>query len=130
MKKKTKRVLRIVLAVVLAIIVVSCAVFAYFFPVGLYIHTLKVSTDEVVVADVRFDDTIHFKNNGQHIVFKAELNGKPDSLIYNTGDNSIITLMYTPGTRPEEMKFYRVRVTGVEKKIKCQNHDAVCESRD
>lgn len=24
--------------------------------------------------------------------------------------------MYTPGTRPEEMKFYRVRVTGVEKK--------------
>ncbi len=116
MKKKTKRVLRIILVVILAIIVVSCAVFAYFFPVGLYVHSLKVRTDEIVEAEVIFDDTIHFKNNGQHIVFKAELNGKPDSLIYDTGDNSIITLMYTPSTRPEEMKFYRVRVTGVEKK--------------
>lgn len=116
MKKKTKRVLRIILAVVLAIIVVSCAVFAYFFPVRLYIHTLKVCTDEIVEADVLYDDTIHFKNNGQHIVFKAELNGEPDTLIYDTGLNNMIMLSYTPSTRPEGMKFYPVRVTGVEKK--------------
>lgn len=112
MKKKTKRVFLVILAVIVAL----CAAFFYFFPVGLYIHTLKVSTDEIVVVDVRFDDTIHFKNNGQHIVFKAEFNGEPDSLIYDTGDNSIMTLMYTPSTRPEGMKFYRVRVTGVDKK--------------
>lgn len=46
MKKKTKRVFLVILAVIVAL----CAAFFYFFPVGLYIHTLKVSTDEVVVA--------------------------------------------------------------------------------
>ena len=67
-------------------------------------------------TEVQLDDTIHFVFNGRHMAFKAEVNGESDTLIYDSGINSLMVKMYTPSTRPEGMKFYRNRVTGADKK--------------
>jgi hypothetical protein len=110
MRKKRKKILFIILAV-LAILV--AAVF-YFLPVRLIVHTLFLGPE--YRTEVRLDDTIHFVFNGRHMVFKAEVNGEPDTMIYDSGVNSLMVMMYTPTTRPEGMKFYRHRVTGADKK--------------
>ena len=110
MKKKRKKILLIILAV-LAILVTAAF---YFFPVGLFIHTIFLGPK--YYTEVVLDDTIHFSINGRHMVFKAEVNGKPDTLIYDSGVNSLMGMMYTPSTRPEGMKFYSHRVTGADKK--------------
>ena len=110
MKKKRKKILLIILAV-FAILVAAAF---YFFPVGLFIHTMFLGAK--YYTEVVLDDTIHFSINGRHMVFKAEVNGKPDTLIYDSGVNSLMAMMYTPSTRPEGMKFYRHRVTGADKK--------------
>ena len=110
MKKKRKKVILIILTV---LAVVVSAVF-YFFPVRLLIHTVFLGPE--YLTEIRLDDTIHFALNGQHMVFKAEMNGEPDTLIYDSGVNSLMLMMYTPSTRPEGMKFYRNRVTGADKK--------------
>ena len=110
--KKWKKVILIILAV-LAILV--AAVF-YFLPVRLLIHTFTNNDGEMI--EVRFGDTIPFVMNGGQMLFKAEINGKPDTLMYDSGINSLMLMMYTPSTQPEGMKFYRHRVTGADKKSK------------
>ena len=70
------------------------------------------------MTEVRFDDTIPFVMNGGQMLFKAEVNGKPDTLMYDSGVNSLMLMMFTPSTQPEGMKFYRHRVTGADKKSK------------
>ena len=113
MKKKTKKRLLITLAV----LVVLAAAIAYFLPVGLIIHTLRVfSTGDYDVTEVRLDDTIHFVMDGSFMKFKAEVNGKPDTVIYDSGVSAMMAMMFTPSTKPEGMKFYRHRVTGADKK--------------
>lgn len=110
--KKWKKVILIILAV-LAVLV--AAIF-YFLPVRLLIHTFANNDGEI--TEVRFDDTIPFVMNGGQMLFKAEINGKPDTLMYDSGVNSLMLMMYTPSTQPEGMKFYRHRVTGADKKSK------------
>ena len=78
------------------------------------IHTLYLGPE--YRTEVLLDDTIHFVLNGKHMAFKAEVNGELDTLIYDSGVNSLLLMMYTPSTRPEGMKFYRNRVTGADKK--------------
>ena len=95
MKKKRKKILLIILAV-LAILVAAAF---YFFPVGLFNHTMFLGPK--YYTEVVLDDTIHFSINGRHMVFKAEVNGKPDTLIYDSGVNSLMGMMYTPSTRPK-----------------------------
>lgn len=111
-KKKWKKVILVILAV-LAILV--AAIF-YFLPVRLLIHTFTNNDGEM--TEVRFGDTIPFVINGGQMLFKAEVNGKPDTLMYDSGVNSLMLMMYTPSTQPEGMKFYRHRVTGADKKSK------------
>lgn len=110
MKKKRKKVLLIILAV-FAILV--AAVF-YFLPVRLLVHTMFLGPEHF--TEVRLDDTIHFDFKDWHMLFEAEVNGEPDTLMYDSGVNSMMILMYTPSTQPEGMKFYRNRVTGADKK--------------
>ena len=110
MKKKTRKILLIILAV-LAILVAATF---YFLPVRLLIHTIFLGPE--YYTEVLLDDTIHFSINGRHMVFEAKVNGKPDTLIYDSGVNSLMVMMYTPSTRPDGMKFYSHRVTGADKK--------------
>lgn len=118
MKKKTKKRLLITLAV----LVVLAAAIAYFLPVGLIIHTLRVfSTGDYDVTEVRLDDTIHFVMDGSFMKFKAEVNGKPDTVIYDSGVSAMMAMMFTPSTKPEGMKFYRHRVTGADKKSRIKS---------
>lgn len=115
MKKKNKKILLIILAV-LAILV--AAVF-YFLPVGLLIHTFSNNDGET--TEIRFDDTIHFVMKGNYMLFKAEVNGTPDTLMYDSGVNMLLVMMYTPSTQPEGMKFYRQHVTGADKKSRIKS---------
>ncbi|MBQ6729222.1 MAG: hypothetical protein IJQ83_03735 [Bacteroidales bacterium] len=110
--KKWKKVMLIILAV-LTILVAAAF---YFLPVRLLIHTFANNDGEMI--EVRFADTIPFVINGDQMLFKAEVNGKPDTLMYDSGVNSLMLMMYTPSTQPEGMKFYRHRVTGADKKSK------------
>ena len=115
MKKKSKKILLVILAV-LAILV--AAVF-YFLPVRLLIHTFANNDGEM--TEVRFDDTIHFMMNENYMLFKAEVNGTPDTLMYDSGVNMLLVMMYTPSTQPKGMKFYRQRVTGADKKSRIKS---------
>jgi hypothetical protein len=118
MKKKTKKGLLIALAVLVAL----AAAIAYFLPVGLIIHTMRVfSSDDYDVTEVRLDDTIHFVLNGRYLTFKAEIDGKQDTVIYDSGVSAMMAMMYTPSTKPEGMKFYRHRVTGADKKSRIKS---------
>ena len=109
MKKRRK-----ILLIILAVLAILVAAAFYFFPVGLLIHTMFLGPE--YQTEVLLDDTIHFEIKGNHIVLGAEVNGEPDSLIYDSGVNSLLVMMYTPSTRPKGMKFYRHRVTGADKK--------------
>ena len=110
--KKWKKVILLILAV----LVILVAAAFYFLPVRLLIHTFTNNDGEM--TEVRFGDTIPFVMNGGQMLFKAEVNGKPDTLMYDSGINSLMLLMYTPSTQPEGMKFYRHRVMGADKKAK------------
>ena len=111
MKKRRK-----ILLIILAIFAVLVAAAFYFLPVGLLVHTF--SNKDGKMTEVRFDDTIPFVIQGNRMLFKAEVNGKPDTLMYDSGVNALLLMMYTPSTQPEGMKFYRHRVTGADKKSK------------
>lgn len=118
MKKKTKKGLLVTLAVLVAL----AAAIAYFLPIGLIIHTLRVfSSGDYDVTEVRIDDTIHFVRSGNYMTFKVEVNGKPDTVIYDSGVSAMMAMMFTPSTKPEGMKFYRHRVTGADKKSKIKS---------
>ena len=52
------------------------------------------------------------------MLLKAEINGKMDTVMYDSGVNSFAALMYTPSTKPEGMKFYNHKVSGADKKSK------------
>lgn len=108
--------------IALAVLVVLAAALIYFLPVGLIIHTLCVfSSGNYEVTEVRIDDTIHFVKDGHYITFKAEINGKPDTVIYDSGVTAMMAMMFTPSTKPEGMKFYRHRVTGADKKSRIKS---------
>ena len=87
--------------------------------VGLLIHTAKIYNDNSSFSTNSTYDTIHFVvSNKNQMLLKAEINGKSDTVMYDTGVNSFALLMYTPSTKPEGMKFYSNRVTGADKRSK------------
>ena len=87
--------------------------------VGLMIHTAKVFNDNQSYSVNSACDTIHFVvNKKNQMLLKAEINGKSDTVMYDSGVNSFALLMYTPSTKPEGMKFYNHRVSGADKKSK------------
>lgn len=118
MTKKMKKWKKVIL-IILAVLVILVAAAFYFLPVRLLIHTFTNNDGEM--TEVRFGDTIPFVMNGGQMLFKAEVNGKPDTLMYDSGFNSLMVMMYTPSTQPEGMKFYRHRVTGADKKSRIKS---------
>ena len=87
--------------------------------VGLMIHTAKIFNDNSSFRINSAYDTIHFVvSKRNQMLLKAEINGKSDTVMYDTGVNSFALLMYTPSTKPDGMKFYSNRVTGVDKRSK------------
>ena len=87
--------------------------------VGLLIHTAKVFNDNQSYSVNSACDTIHFVvNKKNQMLLKAEINGKSDTVMYDSGVNSFALLMYTPSTKPEGMKFYNHRISGADKKSK------------
>ena len=87
--------------------------------VGLMIHTAKVFNDNQSYSVNSACDTIHFVvNKKNQMLLKAEINGKSDTVMYDSGVNSFALLMYTPSTKPEGMKFYNHRISGADKKSK------------
>ncbi len=88
--------------------------------VGLVIHTLKIYDGRLSYnyGHDQANDTIHFVINKNNMLLKAEINGKTDTVMYDSGVNSFALLMYTPSTKPEGMKFYRHSVSGADKKSK------------
>lgn len=89
--------------------------------IGLLVHTAKLydGTQSYNCGDDVAHDTIHFLVNSRNkMLFKAEINGKTDTVMYDSGVNSFTALMYTPSTKPEGMKFYRHSVSGADKRSK------------
>ena len=87
--------------------------------VGLMIHTAKIFNDNSSFRINSAYDTIHFVvSKRNQMLLKAEINGKSDTVMYDSGVNSFALLMYTPSTKPEGMKFYSNRVTGADKRSK------------
>ena len=87
--------------------------------VGLMIHTAKIFNDNQSYSINSAYDTIHFVvSKRNQMLLKAEINGKSDTVMYDTGVNSFALLMYTPSTKPEGMKFYNNRVSGADKRSK------------
>ena len=87
--------------------------------VGLLIHTAKIFNDNSSFSTNSTYDTIHFVvSNKNQMLLKAEINGKSDTVMYDSGVNSFALLMYTPSTKPEGMKFYNHRISGADKKSK------------
>ena len=87
--------------------------------VGLLIHTAKIFNDNSSFRINSAYDTIHFVvSKRNQMLLKAEINGKSDTVMYDSGVNSFALLMYTPSTKPEGMKFYNNRVSGVDKRSK------------
>ncbi len=87
--------------------------------VGLLIHTAKIFNDNSSFSTNSTYDTIHFVvSKRNQMLLKAEINGKSDTVMYDTGVNSFALLMYTPSTKPEGMKFYNHRVSGADKRSK------------
>ena len=87
--------------------------------VGLLIHPAKIFNDNSSFSTNSTYDTIHFVvSNKNQMLLKAEINGKSDTVMYDTGVNSFALLMYTPSTKPEGMKFYNNRVSGADKRSK------------
>lgn len=87
--------------------------------VGLLIHTAKIFNDNSSFSTNSTYDTIHFVvSKRNQMLLEAEINGKSDTVMYDTGVNSFALLMYTPSTKPEGMKFYNHRVSGADKRSK------------
>ncbi len=90
--------------------------------VGLIVHTAKIADSVEFSCNYGQGgdwDTIHFVVNSKNqMVFKAELNGQRDTVMYDSGVNTSALLMYTPSTKPEGMKFYRHSVIGADKRSK------------
>lgn len=118
MTKKMKKWKKVIL-IILAVLAILVAAIFYFLPVRLLIHTFANNDGEM--TEVLFGDTIPFVMNGGQMLFEAEVNGKPDTLMYDSGFNSLMVMMYTPSTQPEGMKFYRHRVTGADKKSRIKS---------
>lgn len=99
----------------MAVLMTSCGT------VGFIVHTSKIydGTQSYNCGDDVAYDTIHFVVNEQNkMLFKAEINGKSDTVMYDSGVNSFTLMMYTPSTKPEGMKFYRHSVSGADKRSK------------
>ena len=110
-----RKVLKISTILALATIMSSCGT------VGLLIHTAKVydGSQRYNCDDDVAHDTIHFVvSNKNKMLLKAEINGKTDTVMYDSGVNSFTALMYTPSTKPEGMKFYSHSVSGADKRSK------------
>ena len=87
--------------------------------VGLLIHTAKIVNNDDQDYINSANDTIHFVvSKRNQMLLKAEINGKSDTVMYDSGVNSFALLMYTPSTKPEGMKFYSHRVSGADKRSK------------
>ena len=87
--------------------------------VGLLIHTAKTVNDIQSFSVNSACDTIRFVvNKKNQMLLKAEINGKSDTVMYDSGVNLFALLMYTPSTKPEGMKFYNNRVSGADKRSK------------
>ena len=110
-----KKLQKTLFLLAMAVLMTSCGT------VGLLIHTAKIfdgnlryNCDDDVARD-----TIHFVVNERNkMLFKAEINGKTDTVMYDSGVNSFALMMYTPSTKPEGMKFYRHSVSGADKRSK------------
>ena len=110
-----KNILKIMALIAMSSLMTSCGT------IGLLIHTVKLydGTQSYNCGDDVSHDTIHFVVNSQNkMLFKAEINGETDTVMYDTGVNSFALLMYTPSTKPEGMKFYRHSVSGADKRSK------------
>lgn len=109
------RILKYMVILAMAMIMSSCGT------VGLLIHTAKlmdINWSYNCGDDVAYD-TIHFVIDGRNkMLFKAEINGETDTVMYDSGVNSFALMMYTPSTKPEGMKFYRHSVSGADKRSK------------
>ena len=108
-----KKLLKIMAIIAMGSFMTSCGT------VGLLIHTAKIFNDNSSFSTNSTYDTIHFVvSNKNQMLLKAEINGKSDTVMYDTGVNSFALLMYTPSTKPEGMKFYNHRVSGADKRSK------------
>lgn len=109
------KLLKYMVLLVMATVMSSCGT------VGLLIHTAKIFDGNLSYncGDDVARDTIHFViNKKNRMLLKAEINGKTDTVMYDSGVNSFALMMYTPSTKPKGMKFYRYAVTGADKRSK------------
>lgn len=112
-----KKIQKALALITMAVLMTSCGT------VGLLIHTAKTydGTWEYNCGDDIANDTIHFVVTPRNkMLFKAEINGEADTVMYDSGVNSFALMMYTPSTKPEGMKFYRHSVSGADQRSKVQ----------
>ena len=104
---------KFLMALSMAFVLTSCGT------VGMMIHTANIVNDFPNFSINSAYDTIHFVvSKKNQMLLKAEINGKSDTVMYDSGVNYFALMMYTPSTKPEGMKFYNHRVSGADKKSK------------
>lgn len=110
-----KKLHNYLLVLVLPIVMVSCNGMA-----GFMVQMAKIDDGcRSYNAPEGGEDTLHFVISKQNqILLKATLNGKEDTLLFDSGAGTPALQIYTEETRPEGMKFYKVSVTGADKKTK------------
>ena len=64
------------------------------------------------------EDTIHFVVKDNQILLEGELNGEKDTLLYDSGMSGMITKFYTKDSKPNDLKFYNIRMVTTDKKAK------------
>ena len=106
---------KFLMALSMAFVLTSCGT------VGMMIHTAKTydGANDYNCGDDIANDTIHFViSKKNQLLFKAEINGKTDTVMYDSGVNFFALMMYTPSTKPEGMKFYNISISGADKRTK------------
>ena len=108
------KILKYFALLAMAVVLTSCDG-----PVGYAIHAQKIDNHmrRYNINEGVDDDTIRFViNDRNQILMKAEINGEEDTVIYDSGAASAVFKFFTEATKPKGMKFYRVDVTGADKK--------------
>ena len=90
--------------------------------IGYYFYTRKIDNGGRIYRDNADadDDTIRFfvDENRWLMLMKAEVNGVEDTVLYDSGAGTPVTQIYTEENKPEGMKFFRVPISGADKKKK------------
>ena len=101
---------KLFLWIAMAFLVVSCDG-----PVGFAIHSAKVD-DHSYRIDNGDDSVMSFLIRNNQMLLCGSINGEPDTMLYDSGSGQYLVRFFNESNKPRGMKFYRIPMTGADKK--------------